>query len=39
MQLKSQLQQTVALKISSSILAFSGKAIFDFVSFKISTEL
>ena len=29
-QLKLKLQQTVALRISSSILAFTGKAIFNF---------
>ena len=29
-QSKLQLQQTVALRISSSILAFTGKAIFNF---------
>ena len=29
-QLKLQLQQTVGLRISSSILAFTGKAIFNF---------
>ena len=38
-QLKLQLKQTVALGISSSILAFTGKAIFHSVSFKTSTEL
>ena len=31
-QLKLQLQQIVALRISSSILAFTGKAIFNFLS-------
>ena len=39
MQLKLQLQQTIALIISSAILAFTGKAIFNFLSFKKSTEL
>ena len=38
-QLKLQLQQTIALRISSSILAFTGKTIFNFLSFKTSTEL
>ena len=38
-QLKLQLQQTIALRISSSILAFTGKKIFNFLSFKTSTEL
>ena len=38
-QLKLQLQQTVALRISSSILAFTAKAIFSFLSFKTSAEL
>ena len=38
-QWKLQLQQTVALTGSSSILAFTEKAIFNILSFKTSTEL
>ena len=39
MELKLQSQQILAFKIFSSILAFTGKAIFSFLSFKTSTEL
>ena len=38
-QFKLQLQGTVALRISRSILAFTEKAIFNFLSFKTSAEL
>ena len=38
-QLKLQLQQTVALRICSPILAFTGKAIFNFLSFETSPKL
>ena len=38
-QLKLQLQQTVALRLFNSILAFTGKVIFTFLSFKTSKEL
>ena len=37
--MKTQLQQTVVLRFSSSILAFTGESDFQFSIFKIQAEL